>query len=170
MITIVPNTENDFKTIRTLAKIVWPVTYGTILSKEQLDYMFEMMYSVSSLQNQATKRAHHFIIAYEDQMPIGFASYEFDCEKTSKTKIHKIYILPNLQGKGIGKKIIDYITNQAVIAKNTAVFLNVNRFNTAKDFYLKIGFGILKEEDIDIGNGYLMEDYVMEKSSSAKKQ
>lgn len=163
MITILPNSEPDFKTIRTIAKIVWPVTYGTILSKEQLDFMFEMMYSISSLQNQETKKHHHFIIAFENEIALGFASYEFDCEKTNKTKVHKIYILPNLQGKGIGKNMIEYISNEALGNKNKAVFLNVNRYNSAKDFYKKIGFKITKEEDIEIGNGYLMEDYVMEK-------
>ena len=44
-----------------------------------------------------------------------------------------------------------------------ALTLNVNRFNKAIDFYLKNGFKIIKEENIEIGNGFLMEDYVMEK-------
>jgi diamine N-acetyltransferase len=164
MIAILPNTENDFETIRAIAEIVWPVTYGAILSKEQLDYMFDMMYSVKSLQAQADEKKHHFIIAYENKVPLGFASYAFDCEKTNKTKVHKIYILPDQQGKGIGKTMIDFILNEAKNKHDKAVYLNVNRFNSAKLFYEKIGFSIIKEEDIEIGNGYLMEDYVMEKA------
>jgi diamine N-acetyltransferase len=164
MIKILPNTEKNFETIRTIAEIVWPVTYGTILSKEQLDFMFEIMYDVHSLHKQANERKHHFVIAYQDDTPLGFASYEFNCEKTNKTKVHKIYILPNQQGKGIGKALIDYIFVESKKQKSQTVYLNVNRFNAAKDFYLKIGFSIIKEEDIAIGNGFLMEDYVMEKS------
>lgn len=164
MIAILPNSESDFETIRAIAKIVWPVTYSEILSDEQLEYMFEMMYSVKSLQEQANKKKHHFIIAYENNKALGFASYEIDCEKTNKTKVHKIYILPNLQGKGIGKRIIEFISNEAIKKQNKAIYLNVNRYNSAKDFYLKIDFKIVKEEDIEIGSGYLMEDYVMEKS------
>lgn len=164
MITIVPNSEKDFKTIRSIAEVVWPVTYSSILSKEQLDYMFEMMYSAKSLEEQSSLKNHHFIIACEDSTPLGFASYEFNCNNSNKTKVHKIYILPNLQGKGIGKKLIDFISNEASKKDDCAVFLNVNRFNSAKYFYEKIGFSITKEEDIDIGNGYLMEDYVMEKA------
>lgn len=164
MITINQNSDSNFKTIRTIAKVVWPVTYGKILSQEQLDYMFEMMYSIESLQKQSQIKRHNFIIAYDDFTPLGFASYEFNCENSNKTKVHKIYILPNLQGKGIGKRIIDYISDEALKQNDKAVFLNVNRYNSAKCFYEKVGFSIVKEEDIDIGNGYLMEDYVMEKA------
>lgn len=163
MITIIPNLDKDFETIRTIAKIVWPVTYSAILTKEQLEYMFDMMYSVTSLQHQSQEKKHHFVIAYEDERPLGFASYEFDCENSNKTKVHKLYILPNLQGKGIGKKIINFIEKEALNNLEKAVYLNVNRFNVAKNFYEKLGFSIVGEVDIEIGNGYLMEDYVMEK-------
>ena len=50
---------------------------------------------------------------------------------------------------------------------NSSYFiLNVNRYNKATDFYIKLGFEISYEEDIDIGNGFLMEDYVMKKRLS----
>jgi ribosomal protein S18 acetylase RimI-like enzyme len=71
--------------------------------------------------------------------------------------------LPETQGKGIGKKVIDEIEKLALDNNSTALILNVNRFNTALGFYKKIGFEVVDEVNIDIGNGYLMEDYVMEK-------
>ena len=79
------------------------------------------------------------------------------------TRIHKIYILPESQGKGIGRLLIDEI--QKLAQKNNSVLLslNVNRFNKALSFYQKTGFEIVAEENIAIGNGYLMEDYKMEK-------
>jgi ribosomal protein S18 acetylase RimI-like enzyme len=40
--------------------------------------------------------------------------------------------------------------------------VNVNRHNKALHFYEKYGFKIIREEDIDIGEGYFMNDYVME--------
>lgn len=162
MITISPNSESDFKTIISIAEIVWPVTYGAILANDQLHFMFEMMYSVASLQQHATSKNHHFIIAYENGVPCGFASFEHNCESSNKTKVHKIYILPTLQGKGIGKKMIEYVSVEALRKRENAIFLNVNRYNSAKLFYQKIGFIVTKEIDIEIGNGYLMEDYVME--------
>src|SRR5436190_1858539 len=109
MITIKRNTDENFTSIRTIANEVWPDTYGSILSKEQFDYMMEMMYSISSLQIQSNVKKHHFILALENETPVGFASYEFNYNGIPKTKIHKIYILTTEQGKGIGKKLIDFI-------------------------------------------------------------
>ena len=58
---------------------------------------------------------------------------------------------------------MDYIAVEAQRQKNVALFLNVNKYNNALHFYLKQGFFKIREEVIDIGNGYVMDDYVMEK-------
>lgn len=162
MISIQRNSDSNFTSIRAIAKEVWPVAYGAILSKEQLDYMMEMMYSLSSLQKQANENANHFIIASENEIPVGFASFEFNYNHTLKTKIHKIYVLSNQQGKGTGRLLIDYILNNARQNNQEALLLNVNKNNKAQNFYKKLGFNTTSEEVIEIGGGYVMDDYVME--------
>jgi ribosomal protein S18 acetylase RimI-like enzyme len=164
MIVIENNTDSNFTEVRAIANEVWPKTYSSILSKAQLDYMMDMMYSIATLQVQANERQHHFILAKENGIALGFASYELNSNETNKTKIHKIYILSTQQGKGIGKILMDYITNEAKAQNNTAVFLNVNKYNPALHFYKKLGFDIESEVVIDIGQGYVMDDYVMEKA------
>lgn len=163
MISIEKNTDNDFVIIREIANEVWPIAYGSILSKAQLDYMMKMMYSIEALQIQSYVKNHQFILAKENDVTLGFASYEFNFSETKKTKLHKIYILSNQQGKGIGNKIIDYIENAAKNNHQEALFLNVNKYNSAQNFYKKLGFCIDHEEIIYIGNGYVMDDYVMKK-------
>jgi ribosomal protein S18 acetylase RimI-like enzyme len=164
MISIEKNTDINFTAIRAIAKEVWPIAYGSILNKAQLDYMMEMMYSIDSLQLQADKKKHQFILAKENGVTLGFASFELNFDKTSKTKIHKIYILSTQQGKGIGKKLIDYIETEAKNHHQEALLLNVNKSNIAQGFYIKLGFSIDCEVVIDIGNGYVMDDYVMQKT------
>lgn len=164
MIVIENNTDSNFTDIRAIANEVWPKTYGSILGQAQFDYMMEMMYSIASLQIQANEKQHHFILAKENGIPVGFASYEFNCNQTNKTKIHKLYILSTQQRKGIGKVLLDYIAKEAKKQDNTALFLNVNKYNPAQHFYKKLGFEITEEVVIDIGKGYVMDDYVMEKS------
>lgn len=164
MVEIYKNTDTNFTSIRSIAEEVWPITYGEILSKEQLDYMMEMMYSVASLQKQVDEKEHHFILAYSDKIPVGFASYEFNYNGNVTTKIHKIYVLSNQQGKGIGKILIDYIMNVARQNNQEALLLNVNKNNVAIHFYKKLGFLITTEEVIDIGQGYVMDDYMMQLS------
>jgi|JI7StandDraft_1071085.scaffolds.fasta_scaffold97101_2 GNAT superfamily N-acetyltransferase len=164
MFTILPNTDSQFTAVIAIAYEVWPKTYGTILTEAQLEYMLNMMYSVSALQEQANFKQHHFVLIYADGEAVGFASYEHNANESGKTKIHKIYILSSQQGKGTGKTLIDYIEQQALAFGDKALFLNVNKYNSAIHFYQKTGFVIAKEEVIDIGNGFVMDDYVMEKT------
>lgn len=148
--------------IAELAYAIWPVAYGEILSKEQLTYMLAKFYSLEALTDQLEKRNHVFLLIEENERFVGFASYESNIEN-HKTKIHKIYVLPETQGKGFGVQLINEIETRAKNLQNDILFLNVNRFNKAQYFYKKLGFEIAFEEDIEIGNGYLMEDFVMEK-------
>jgi ribosomal protein S18 acetylase RimI-like enzyme len=156
-------TIKDFKTIQEIANKTWPITYGEILSKEQLDYMMDLIYSEESLIKQIQKQEQLFYIAYDETSVLAFIAIEHNYKNESVTRIHKIYILPEAQGKGIGKSLIDAVQKLANENNSTSLSLNVNRFNKALAFYQKIGFEIIAEENIEIGNGYLMEDYVMEK-------
>lgn len=152
---------DQFNIIRELSFQIWPSTFCEILSKEQIAYMLELMYSMPSLNAQYLK-GHCFILARINNVPVGFAAYELNYKQTNKTKIHKIYIQTSLHGKGIGRNLLNYIKNVALTNKNTCITLNVNRFNKAILFYEKVGFKIVASEDIDIGNGFLMEDFVMD--------
>ncbi len=108
------------------------------------------------------ENGHHYFIYSENEIPLGFVSIEF-MEDQKSMKIHKLYVLPSQQGKGIGVKLFEKAIEMMKIEGYERLFLNVNRFNVALQFYLRMGMHIQKEENIDIGQGYLMEDYVMEK-------
>lgn len=154
-------TREQLVEVQKLAQIIWPATYNSILSQEQFDYMMEMMYSLSSLKKQL-ESGKVFLLVEDVNRFVGFASYELHVEATAKTKIHKLYVLPATQGKGIGRKLIDYIKEISINENDEILQLTVNRHNKAKDFYLKYGFKITQEKVFEIGNGYVMDDYVME--------
>jgi ribosomal protein S18 acetylase RimI-like enzyme len=158
--TIRKATRTDIPLIRQLAFNVWPQTYSGIISAPQIDYMLEMMYSEKSLQQQMTEGAQ-FIVVYDNDQPAGFASYQLT--SPGIFKLHKLYVLPSQQGKGTGRYIIDYISGEIRRQRATALQLQVNRRNKARDFYEKLGFTVIREIDLDIGNGYVMDDYIMEK-------
>jgi diamine N-acetyltransferase len=150
----------DIPLIRELTFNIWPQTYEPIISKEQIDYMLEMMYSVPSLETQINDGAC-FIFVYEEKDPVGFASFQET--EPAKWKLHKLYVLASQQGKGTGRFVIDYIIETIKQQGGQSLYLQVNRRNKARDFYEKLGFEVIKEFDFDIGNGYVMDDYVMEK-------
>lgn len=161
MIAIRPAKKSDFTVIREIAFQTWPATYGEILSTEQLRFMLNKFYSLENLQLNVEQNQLFFIIS-ENEIPLGFLGIEHHFDKKPITKIHKIYILPNNQGKGIGKLAIDFVIKSALENQNNKIILNVNRFNRAVQFYQKMDFKIIQEIDIEIGDGYLMEDFVME--------
>ncbi|QSB25717.1 GNAT family N-acetyltransferase [Flavobacterium sp. CLA17] len=163
MITISEAGLKDIKVIQEIANITWPITYGEILSKEQLNYMLNMIYSDEALTAHFHNKEQLFYLIADKQTNLGFIGIEHQYKGESTTRIHKIYLLPETQGKGIGKKVIEEIEKLALENKSTALSLNVNRFNSALGFYQKIGFEVIEEVNIDIGNGYLMEDYAMQK-------
>lgn len=151
--------EHDIPLIRDLTYRIWPPTYREILSEDQLKYMLEMMYSEKALTEQMRQK-HEFVILYDGVEPIGFASISL--LEPGVFKLHKLYVLPSYQGKGAGRFLISELIKPMRRSGGTSLLLNVNRNNKAKGFYEKLGFVAIKEEDIDIGNGYFMNDYVME--------
>ena len=145
-----------------LTKKIWPVAYGEILSKAQLDYMIDKFYNETALREQIEVKGHVFYLAQdENEKYIGFLSYEINSEP-NKTKIHKIYVLPETQGTGLGRQFFELVKEKAIENNQKDIFLNVNKYNNAIHFYTKLGFSKVKDEVIDIGNGYVMDDYVME--------
>lgn len=161
---IIKATEEHIPVINKIAHGTWYIGYGEILSKAQIDYMLEMMYTPDSLLNQLNK-GHIFFIIYDDHSGeyVGFISFEHDYKYQSKTKIHKLYVLPFYQGMGLGKLLMEAVEAEAIKKKNNGITLNMNRYNRALFFYKVLGFMIVGSEDIDIGNGYEMNDYIMEK-------
>ena len=147
--------------VKDLAYAIWPSAYREILSAEQLNYMLDNFYSIENLENQMDN-GQVFKLLFEDSNVVGYLSYEFNCKETGLLKIHKIYLLPETQGKGFGKFMIDEVIKIAKSNQQKGVFLNVNKYNNAQFFYQKLGFIITKEEVIDIGNNYIMDDYQME--------
>ncbi len=155
--------QEDYKIIYSIAAITWDHAYKSILSEAQLDYMMEMMYSPKSFTEQLSIKGHHFIIASLAGKEMGFASYELNY-RHGITKLHKLYVLPEAQGSGMGYALITAVENAARANGNDKVTLNVNRFNKAIYFYQKNGYINTGEEDVQIGSGYVMEDYIMLKT------
>lgn len=162
MLTIQPAGTDKVDIIHSLAHSIWRISYKEMISPEQMEYMLNMMYSHESLQYQIEKQKHTFIIAYDDEVPVGFAAYFPKYEISPAIyRLDKLYVLPDQQGKGIGKKLIDHITSLIKPIGASLLELNVNRNNKAVSFYQKLGFTIIKEVDHPIGEGYFMNDYVM---------
>ncbi|GAA4505358.1 GNAT family N-acetyltransferase [Hymenobacter ginsengisoli] len=157
---IQPATEQDIPTIIELAEATWEPTYRFIISKEQIDYMYRVIYTPASLRRQMREQHHQFLLAYVEGHPSGFASYSEKPEGVYH--LNKIYVLPSHQGQGLGQNLVEAVVSAVREAGGKALELNVNRHNPALAFYERQGFAQHREEDIPIGP-YWMNDYVLRK-------
>ena len=161
---IVPAKLRDIPTIIELAEATWEPTYRYIISREQIEYMYRVIYTPASLRRQMKEQQHTFLLAYDDDQPVGYASFSPQPAEDEQPvfKMHKIYVLPSHQGQGLGVRLLDAVEKATRKAGGKFLDLNVNRHNTALNFYERRGFVRQREEDIPIGP-YFMNDFVMRK-------
>jgi len=164
---IIAADDSHYPVIRGIALRTWPVTFARILSQAQIDYMLNWLYTEASLREQVQGQGHTFLLAKVAGAYAGFASCQPGYKDTGKTKLHKLYVVPEAQGHGVGRFLVDAVIAIARRHGNPALLLNVNRHNEAIRFYHRLGFNVVAGEDIPIGNGFVMEDYVMEKVLAA---
>jgi diamine N-acetyltransferase len=125
---------------------------------EQIQFMLHQFYRPDALLAQM-RAGQQFLLAEINLVPLGFAAYS--PIQDNVWKLHKLYVLPHLQGKGIGSALLDVVKDTAIEGGASQLILNVNRNNPALHFYERYGFQRLRTEDIDIGSGFFMNDYVL---------
>lgn len=152
-------TSVDIEMIQNLAKEIWNAHYIDIIGKKQVDYMLAKMYNTESLTKQMTIDNHEFYLIRVDDHISGFVSTSTNNEKDYF--IHKFYIQQKIASKGLGTKALSLLTSNL---KPTSFTLTVNRQNYKSiNFYFKNGFVIDHVADFEIGEGYVMNDFVMKK-------
>ncbi len=161
-IQIVSATVADIPTIRNIAMAAWPVTYSPILSFAQIEYMLGTFYRPTELQKQMEAGTQQYLLAYQNDVAIGFTG--FGQQEEDIYKLHKLYVLPHIHKSGAGKALLAEVVKQAQTAAATKLILNVHRSNPARGFYEKQGFRIYEVKDIPLGPGFVLNDYLMEKS------
>lgn len=160
MINFTSITQNNFQLVFNLASEIWNDNYKGIISQQQIDYMLNMMYNPERLQKDLDEGFQWELITKNDNI-VGYLAYVLKTD--NRVFLSKIYLKTNAQGLGIGKKALLHVINYSENQQSTAVYLTVNKSNEKGiRAYNKTGFKIIAEEITDIGNGYVMDDYVFE--------
>ena len=149
--------HDELNVVRALAYDIWPRVYDYMISQEQISYMLSTMYDINNLKQQWLEGVK-FVVLEVDGIPQGFVAFE---EKENFIFLQKLYLRPEMQGRGFGKKMLQVALDFAFDSKKPSVELTVNRNNKYLDFYLNSGFQIKEEKDFDIGCGYFMNDYIL---------
>ncbi len=158
--------EADLSAISKLAGVIWRACYPGIITNEQIDYMLARMYAPDVLRDEIRSQGIRYCQLLVDNKPVGFASYGPTAEP-GVMKLHKLYLLPELHGRGLGSHLLQHVEREARAEGGRRLILSVNKRNAkAIATYRRNGFVIADSVVTDIGNGFVMDDYIMAKDLS----
>lgn len=156
-------TAADFTTIAHLANTIWSEHYTPIIGKAQVDYMLADRYTPEKLQRYLDANDRWMLLLSVDDEPAGYCSYALT-DIPEEMKVEQLYVLSGLRGKNLGTTMLTHIEQQARLHSRNKLVLQVNKKNgTAIAFYRRMSFTVREAAVFDIGDGYVMDDYVMEK-------
>ena len=156
----IANSLSDFHLIEQLADTIWREHYIPIIGLEQVDYMLDKYQSAKSMQDQIKNGTSYYIIYY-DKKSVGYLSFR---KEEDVLFLSKIYVLHGFRGKKIGKKAMSFVENKTKESGLSKIRLGVNKYNTNTiKAYEKLGFKNIGPSITDIGGGFIMDDFKMEK-------
>lgn len=152
-------TEKETETIACLATCIWTEYYTAILGKSQVSYMLEHFQSKEVIWSSIQHGTVYWLLKKDDVLA-GYVSYE--CKEKSLF-LSKLYLKKQMRGKRMGRTIVHKMINIAQENNLTSITLTVNKHNTSSlAAYKKLGFKKIREQITDIGQGYVMDDDVLE--------
>lgn len=154
--------KNDdmVKKVFLIAQTIWRQHYSAILSMNQLEYMLKKFCTEQAINEQIECGYEYFCIMCDGVLMGYLAILDMD----GSLFLSKLYILQFNRGRGIGKNAIEFVENLAKERKRKGIWLTCNKYNkSAKEFYLHNNFEVYDERNVEIGDGYVMEDFYMQK-------
>lgn len=156
-------TQSDKALITELSDLASSIVkehYDPIIGAEQNDYMIEKFQSPASITEQLSRNISYYLVRNDEGTSIGFIAFY---PRSTELYLSKFYLHSSQRGKGISKQMMEFVINEARKAGAASVTLNVNKHNDlAIAVYEKLHFHRIREEKIDIGSGWYMDDYVYE--------
>ncbi len=157
---ILAQSNADYKIIADLAKTIWTNHYTPIIGEQQVAYMLDKFQSTKAVKDQIEKGHRYYLLEHEG-ISVGYFSFNMDQDFLF---LSKLYVLKSVRGNGIGRAALLFIEAQVKSLQLKKIRLTVNKYNTNSiKAYGKMGFINIEEVVMDIGNGYVMDDYVLEK-------
>ena len=151
----------ELRKIAELADEIWHECFVDIITTGQIDYMVEKFQSLTAMCDQIDKQGYSYFSVYDDGELCGYIGVK--PQEDDRFFLSKLYLRNDKRGKGIASLMLRKVFDEAASAGKKRVYLTVNKHNEqAIAVYKKTGFIIADVAVTDIGNGYVMDDYIME--------
>lgn len=153
----------DLTSVAAVADETWRGHYPGILTDAQIDYMLARGYAREALAAFVVEPRSGIALAERGGELLGFAAW-LPADARDALKLDKLYVRPFHHGAGVGTALVDHVADVARADGCARLVLNVNRRNDASiRWYERRGFVVRGRGDFPIGNGFVMEDFIMEK-------
>ncbi len=163
LIFIPVTTKEQVEEVALLATEIWHEHFVSILTKEQIDYMVNKFQSTPAIMNQIENQGYQYFIMDMNNTMVGYCAVKEEAED-KRLFLSKMYIHKQYRGRGYASFAFDFLVKLCKEKGYQIIWLTVNRFNeTTIQVYEKKGFIKTRTQVADIGNGFVMDDYIMEK-------
>lgn len=153
-------TQEQIKTFAKMAEIVWNEHFTSIIGKAQVDYMLDKFQSEHAVTDQIQNQGYEYFFIEIDGGKVGYIGIHRELERIF---LSKLYILKDYRKKGYASLAFEFLSNMCKENNLKSIYLTVNKYNTDTiQVYQAKGFKTIKDQVSDIGNGFVMDDYVME--------
>ena len=152
-------TSNDFRQLEPFAASIWEQHYTPIIGADQVAFMLNKYQSAQAMFDQFSA-GYKYAVVISGGQKAGYFAYDGKAEKD--VFISKLYIHKDFRRRGLGRRILDFISKEARALGCMAMTLSVNKDNSDSiQFYTAYGFQTIKAQKVAIGQGFYMDDYVM---------
>ena len=154
------HTDEDIKSVSSLARDIWTQHYSPIIGIDQVNYMLDKFQSSTAIAEQI-KLGYQYYLVKNQHSDLGYLSIR---QESDSLFISKIYVREAYRGQSIGKELMNIALTAAAQYQLPQLRLTVNKYNSSSiTAYEKMGFYKKREVVFNIGNGYIMDDYEMVK-------
>ncbi len=152
-------TDTDLKEIAILAEEIWHQHFTPIIGKDQVIYMVDKFQSYPAIKGQI-EHGYEYFKLYNNETLAGYTGVR---EEDDVLFLSKLYLHESQRGQHLSTKTIQFLIDLCVERELKKIWLTCNRNNShTLDVYHHLGFQTVREEKADIGNGFFMDDYILE--------
>lgn len=154
------HTQEQINEFANMAEVIWNEHFTEIIGKAQVDYMLNKFQSENAVTDQIKNQGYEYFFITADNEKVGYVGIH---RESDRLFLSKLYLLKKYRKKGYASLAFVYLINLARESGLKSIYLTVNKHNLDTiHVYEAKGFKTVKNQISDIGNGYVMDDYVME--------
>lgn len=156
-------TDEQIRHVARIADEIWHEYWPGMLSYAQVDYMVEKFQSAEAITTDIHENGYEYWLLENEGRFVGYTGGREE-DDTKRFFISKVYLYAHERGKGFASRVIEFYENICRTRGLGSMYLTVNKYNElGLRAYIAKGFVVTESSVVSIGQGFVMDDFIMEK-------